>query len=110
MNPFAVSSSKQKTMITTLNRISRELLKVRHGINTLDLQTQELEVNLHSFMRELKKKNEVGQPIILIEESQNHKGNEMNLDLPSYEVAKEEVAKEDEIKDKKEGRLVAYQE
>jgi len=87
-------------MITTLNRINRELLKVRHGIDSLNLETQQLGVSLHSFMLELKRKTKVGQPVISIEDSQNHEGNEMNLDLPSYEVVEEQVAKEKDIKDR----------
>jgi len=39
----------------------------------------------------MKRKNEVGQPIVSIEESQKHESNETKLDVPSYEVAKEEV-------------------
>jgi len=59
MNPFAISTPKHKTMITTLNRISRELLKVRHGIDSFNLQTQQLGLDLHSLLLELKKKKEV---------------------------------------------------
>jgi len=55
MNPFVVSYPKHKTMLTTLNRIDRELLEVRHGINSLNLQTQQLGVDLHAFTSELKK-------------------------------------------------------
>ena len=55
-------------MITTLNRVSRELLKIRHDIDSLNLQTKQLGVDLHSFMLELKEKSEVGQHAISIEE------------------------------------------
>jgi len=51
-------------------------------------------------MRKLRRKNEIGQPIVSIKDSENHEGNEMNRDLPSYEVVEEEVAKEKEIKDR----------
>jgi len=47
-------------MITTLNITNRELMKVRHDTDYLNIKTQQLGVNLHSFMLELKKKNEVG--------------------------------------------------
>jgi len=88
-------------MISTRNRINRELLEARHGIGSLNLQTQQLRVDIHSFMLKLKRKNEVGKLVASLEEIQNQEGNEMNLDLPSYEVAEKEVAKEDEIEDKK---------
>jgi len=61
-------TSKDKTMITALNRVSRELLEIRHDIDSLNLQTQQLGVHLHSFMLELKRKSEVGEPTISIEE------------------------------------------
>jgi len=59
MNSFALPCPKHKTMITTLNKISRELLKVRHGIDS-NLRTQQLGLDQHSFMLELQKKKEVG--------------------------------------------------
>jgi len=80
-------------MITTMNRINRESLEVRDGIGSLNPQTQQLRVDLQSFMLELKRKNEAGKLIVSIEEIQNHEGNEMNLDLRSYDVAEKEVAK-----------------
>jgi len=55
-------------MLTTLNRVSRELLKIRHDIESLNLQTQQLGVDLQSFMLEVKEKSEVGQPAVSIEE------------------------------------------
>jgi len=93
-----------------MNRKNKELLEVRHHIGSLNLQTQQLGVDLHSFMLELKRKIEVVKHVVLIEEIKNHEGNEISLDLPSYQVAEEEVAKEDEIEDKKEDHLVANQE
>ena len=110
MNPCTLSSTNHKTMITTMNRINRESLEVRDGIGSLNPQTQQLRVDLQSFMLELKRKNEAGKLIVSIEEIQNHEGNEISLNLPSYQVAEEEVAKEDEIEDKKEDHLVANQE
>ena len=56
MISFGVSSPKRKAMITTLNRINKELLKGRHGIDSLNLQTQQLGVNLHSSMLNWKEK------------------------------------------------------
>ena len=62
-------------------------------------------VDLHSFTLELKKRNEVEQPVVSIEETQNHEGNEVNLDLPLYAQEKE-VAKVEDMKEKKAHHLV----
>jgi len=97
-------------MITGLNRVNMDLLKVRHGIDSLNLETQQLGVDLHSLMVELKRKNEVGQHVVSIEDGQHHEGNKMNLDLPSCQVVEEEVAREKEIKHRTEDQSVGDQE
>ena len=63
MNPFSVSSPKHEAMITTLNRINKELLKVTHDIDSLNLQTQQLGVDLHSFMLNWKEKMKLDSPL-----------------------------------------------
>ena len=84
-------------MITNLNRVSRELLKIRHDFDYLNLQTQQLGVDLHSFTLELKKRNEVEQPVVSIEETQNHEGNEVNLNIPPrFDEYEEEIANEED--------------
>jgi len=47
-------------MITTLNRVITELLKIRHDIDSLNLERQQFGVELHTFMLELKEKSDVG--------------------------------------------------
>jgi len=78
-------------MNTTLNRVSKELLKIWHDIDCLNLQTQQLGIDLHSFILELKEKCELGQPVVSIEE-----------DVQSTdEEEQEEVVKEEKGEEKK---------
>jgi len=56
---------------------------VKCGIDSLDLNIQQLEVDLYSFV--VKMKNKVRQSFVSTKERQNHEGNEVNLDLPLYE-------------------------
>jgi len=58
----------------------RKLLKLKHKLDYLDLNIQQLGVDLNSFMLDMKR--EVGHPFVSNVEYQNHEGNEVNFDLP----------------------------
>ena len=61
---------------------SRKLLKWKEEIDSLNLKTQQLGVDLHALALELKLLKKVERPVVSLEESHTHEGNEVNFDLP----------------------------
>ena len=60
----------------------RKLLKCKEEIDSLNLKTQQLGVDLHTFTLELKKQREIEQAVVSTEKTQNPEGTEVDFDLP----------------------------
>jgi len=89
---------------------TRRLLKLKHELDSLDIEMQHFRVDLLTFGLELKMKKKVEQPIVSTEEAHTQKCNEDNFDLPpkfdEYEEHKKETIKEEEKEEEMEGSMV----